>query len=50
MQQSLDEMERTAFPVREGETFHMTVCYLAYYNELLGIAAIFSNYTSAHSF
>ena len=27
MQQTLDEMGRVAFPVRPGETFHMTVSY-----------------------
>jgi len=30
MQQTMDEMGRSAFPVRPGETFHMTVSYSAY--------------------
>ena len=35
MQQTMDEMGRSAFPVRPGETFHMKVSYSAYYLALI---------------
>lgn len=31
MQQTMDDMGQSAFPVRPGETFHMTVSYSGYY-------------------
>ena len=39
MQQTMDEMGRSAFPVRPGETFHMAVSYSAYWRLKINITS-----------